>query len=119
EAPSAALNNVASRLRTTTASNLLTLGISQNTAYVTSVSIASNRRLKIGVYGGDSRESSIASTAFGNKPMTIGSSESAAGANHFNGHIYGLIGIGKLTTVDETAAIEKELAKRVGVTLNV
>ncbi|EAP7013664.1 hypothetical protein EJV31_24965 [Salmonella enterica] len=36
-----------------------------------------------------------------------------------NGHIYGLIGIGKLTSDSETAAIEKELAKRVGVTLNV
>ena len=37
----------------------------------------------------------------------------------FNGHIYGLIGIGKLTSDSETAAIEKELAKRVGVALNV
>ncbi|WP_218209076.1 hypothetical protein [Acinetobacter sp. F9] len=37
----------------------------------------------------------------------------------FNGHIYGLIGIGKLTSDSETAAIEKELAKRVGVTINV
>lgn len=37
----------------------------------------------------------------------------------FGGHICGLIGVGKLTSGDETAAIEKELAKRVGVTLNV
>lgn len=37
----------------------------------------------------------------------------------FTGHIYGLIGIGKLVSASETAAIEKELAKRVGVTLNV
>ena len=37
----------------------------------------------------------------------------------FTGHIYGLIGIGKLTTEIETVAIEKELAKRTGVTLSV
>ena len=36
-----------------------------------------------------------------------------------NGHIYSLIGVGKLVSDNETAAIEKELAKRVGVTLNV
>ena len=35
----------------------------------------------------------------------------------FNGHVYGLIGIGKLVSDDETLAIEKEIAKRVGVTL--
>ena len=37
----------------------------------------------------------------------------------FNGHIYGLIGIGKLVSDNETVVIEKELAKRIGVTLNV
>lgn len=37
----------------------------------------------------------------------------------FTGHIYSLIGIGKLTSDSETVAIEKELAKRIGVTLNV
>ena len=37
----------------------------------------------------------------------------------FNGHIYSLIGVGRLSTDGEIAAIEKELAKRVGVTLNV
>lgn len=37
----------------------------------------------------------------------------------YNGHIYSLIGVGRLTTGSETAVIEKELAKRVGVTLNV
>lgn len=37
----------------------------------------------------------------------------------FTGHIYGLIGIGKLVSDNETAAIEKEIAKRTGVTLNV
>ena len=35
----------------------------------------------------------------------------------FKGYIYGLIGIGKLTSDSETTIIEKELAKRTGVTL--
>ena len=54
---------------------------------------------------------------FGNYPLYIG--RRGGVSLPFNGHIYGLIGVGKLTTDDETAAIEKELAKRVGVTLNV
>ena len=54
---------------------------------------------------------------YGNYPLYIGR---RAGSTHpFNGHIYGLIGIGRLTTDDETAVIEKEIAKRLGVTLNV
>ena len=35
----------------------------------------------------------------------------------FTGHIYGLIGIGRLTTDSETIALEKSIAKNVGVTL--
>lgn len=35
----------------------------------------------------------------------------------FNGHIYSLIGIGRLTTDSETIALEKSIAKQVGVTL--
>lgn len=38
-------------------------------------------------------------------------------ASPFNGHMYGLIGVGRLTTESETVAIEKEIAKRIGVTL--
>ena len=52
---------------------------------------------------------------FGNLPAFIG--RSGGVGLPFNGHIYGLIGIGKLTSDDETVAIEKELAKRLGVTL--
>ena len=37
----------------------------------------------------------------------------------FNGHIYGLIGIGRLTTDAETIALEKSIAKNTGVTLSV
>lgn len=54
---------------------------------------------------------------YGNYPLYIG--RRGGTLLPFNGHIYGLISIGKLTTDDETAVIEKELAKRVGVTLNV
>lgn len=54
---------------------------------------------------------------YGNYPLYIG--RRGAGALPFNGYIYGLIGVGKLTTDNEIIAIEKELAKRLGVTLNV
>lgn len=54
---------------------------------------------------------------YGNYPLYIGRRGGSAYA--FNGHIYSLIGIGRLATAIETAAIEKELAKRTGVTLSV
>lgn len=52
-----------------------------------------------------------------NHPLYIGRRNGTL--SPFNGHIYGLIGIGKLVSDNETANIEKELAKRLGVTLNV
>lgn len=54
---------------------------------------------------------------YSNYPLYIG--RRAGTSLPFNGHLYSLIGIGRLTTDSETAAIEKELAKRTGVTLNV
>lgn len=54
---------------------------------------------------------------FGNYPLYIG--RRGGTSFPFNGHIYSLIGVGRLTTESETAAIEKELAKRTGVSLNV
>lgn len=54
---------------------------------------------------------------YGNHPLYIG--RRGGGAYAFNGHIYSLIGVGRLTTDDETIALEKELAKRTGVTLSV
>ena len=54
---------------------------------------------------------------FGNLPLYIG--RRAGTSLPFNGHIYSLIGVGRITTDIETTAIEKELAKRVGVTLSV
>ena len=52
---------------------------------------------------------------FSNNSIFIGRRNGAS--TPFNGHIYSLIGVGKLASVRETTAIEKELAKQVGVTL--
>jgi hypothetical protein len=54
---------------------------------------------------------------FGNYPLYIGRRNGQF--IPFNGHIYSLIGVGKLVSDTETTAIEKELAKRTGATLNV
>jgi len=69
------------------------------------------------VVAGKSPTGLIGSGSYGNYPLYIG--RRGGTALPFNGHIYGLIGIGKLTSDNETAAIEKEFAKRTGVTLNV
>lgn len=55
--------------------------------------------------------------AFGNYPLYVGRRSNST--IPFNGHVYALIGVGKLVSDTETAAIEKELAKNTGVTLNV
>lgn len=54
---------------------------------------------------------------FGNLPMYIG--RRTGTALPFNGHIYSLIGIGRLTTDAETVALEKLIAKNTGVALSV
>lgn len=59
----------------------------------------------------------IAGSSFANVPVCIGSR--SGGVRPFKGRIYSLIGVGRLTTESETTAIEKELAERTGVTLNV
>lgn len=52
---------------------------------------------------------------YGNYPLYIG--RRAGTSLPFNGHIYSLIGIGRLTTDSETITLEKSIAKNVGVTL--
>ncbi len=52
-----------------------------------------------------------------NAPIFIG--RQGGTKQSFNGHIYGLIGIGRLTSDSETKALEEAIAKNVGVTLNV
>lgn len=54
---------------------------------------------------------------YGNYPLYIG--RRAGTSFPFNGHLYSLIGIGRLTTDSETIALEKSIAKNTGVTLNV
>lgn len=66
---------------------------------------------------GDKRVTDQGTGNYGNYPLYIG--RRAGTTLPFNGHIYSLIGVGRLTTNDETIAIEKELAKRTGVTLSV
>lgn len=57
------------------------------------------------------------SRVYGDYPFYIGRRGGAS--LPLNGHLYSLIGIGRLTSDSETAGIEKELAKRAGVTLSV
>ena len=52
---------------------------------------------------------------YGNYPLYIGRRGGISYA--FNGHLYSLIGIGRLTTDSETIALEKSIAKNIGVTL--
>ena len=53
---------------------------------------------------------------YGNYPLYIGRREGLS--LPFSGHLYGLIGVGRLTTDGETLAVERELAKQTGVVLN-
>lgn len=53
----------------------------------------------------------------GNYPLFIG--RRGGTTLPFNGHLYSLIGIGRLTTDAETIALEKSVAKNTGVTLSV
>lgn len=52
---------------------------------------------------------------YGNYPLYIG--RRAGNSLSFNGHIYSLIGVGRLTTESETTNLEKAIAKNVGVAL--
>lgn len=54
---------------------------------------------------------------YANYPLYIG--RRGGTSTPFNGHLYSLIGIGRLTTDSETIALEKSIAKNTGVTLSV
>lgn len=54
---------------------------------------------------------------YSNHPLYIG--RRGGTSFPFNGHLYSLIGIGRLTTDAETVALEKLIAKNTGVTLSV
>ena len=75
-------------------------------------------RLRVnGVYDKASRVNLAGNGNFANVPVYVG--RRGGVSQPFNGHIYSLIGVGRLSTDDEIASIEKELAKRTGVTLSV
>lgn len=59
----------------------------------------------------------VAGSKFSNVPVYIG--RRGGSQLPFNGHLYSLIGIGRLTTDSETITLEKAIAKNTGVTLNV
>ena len=63
----------------------------------------------------DSRRTAQGVRVYGNYPLYIG--RRAGTSLPFNGHLYSLIGVGKLVSEDEVVAIEKELAKQTGVAL--
>ena len=54
---------------------------------------------------------------YGNYPLYIG--RRGGTSLPFNGHIYSLIGVARLTTDSETAALEKSIAKNTGAVLSV
>lgn len=54
---------------------------------------------------------------YGNYPLYIG--RRGGTSLPFNGHLYSMVGIGRLTTDSETIALEEAIAKNTGVTLNV
>lgn len=118
--PSAGANTVsfASRGSATTVASAAALS-SLTSAVVRGVGDISGNNASTYVDGklGDKRNTAQGTGNYGNYPLYIG--RRGGTSLPFNGHIYGLIGVGKLVSDNETLVIEKEFAKRLGVTLNV
>lgn len=85
------------------------------------LAVNSNQAVNVKINGaavaGVANSSATSTGNYGNYPLYIG--RRGGTSLPFTGHIYSLIGVARLATDSETAAIEKELAKRTGVTLNV
>ena len=121
-APESSSGTYAFKSRGQTATNPAPVNSSGTSAYDVSVLSAFGN-----ISGGNNtlRRNAVSTTTaanlglgnFGNHPLYIG--RRGGTSLPFNGHIYSLIGVGRLATVSEIAAIEKELAKRTGVTLGV
>lgn len=115
------LANWASRSRGTANADAISPSnyVAPISSVITSLSSISDKFVRLRAGGKLVTSSSLTqgTGTYGNYPLYIG--RRAGTSLPFKGHIYGLIGIGKLTSDNETAAIEKELAKRLGVTLNV
>ena len=78
---------------------------------------ADGLKFRVNAVGEHSSASSEQGGSFANIPVYIG--RRGGTSIPFTGHIYGLIGIGRLTTDSETITLEKAIAKNTGVTLNV
>lgn len=79
-----------------------------------SISGSLSRICRNGVYGVDG-VGNKGTGNFGNYPLYIG--RRGGTSIPFNGHLYSLIGVARLSTDTETTAVEKAIAKNVGVTL--
>lgn len=79
-------------------------------------SISENKAtMRVSGFSGLSNTSNQGGGVFRNDPLYIG--RRSIGSLPFNGHLYSLIGIGRLTTDSETIALEKSIAKNTGVAL--
>lgn len=88
------------------------------TAVVSGYADLRSTQLKLGVNGAlTTGATSLGTGNYGNYPLYIG--RRGGTTLPFTGHIYSLIGIGRLTTDAETTALEKLIAKNTGVTLSV
>ena len=116
---STVLKDLTSNSRGTTNSRLSYTGLTAPKSIVASAKLQISTDTNILRLNG----AQVASTSdqgtgnYGNYPLYIG--RRGGITLPFTGHIYSLIGVGKLASGDETLAIEKELAKRVGVLINV
>lgn len=99
-------------------SNPITLAQSGNTV-ITAKYAASGTGVTLKANNLSSTNPNTAERGFRvSNPLAVGAFDSN-GAAPFLGHIYSLIGVSKLTTNEESIVIEREIAKRTGVTLNV
>lgn len=96
---------------------IITSGYSSPVSSVITSLLATDTKLRVDGVLKVTNNANKGTGNYGNYPLNIGRRGGAS--LPLNGHIYGLIGIGKLVSDSETVAIEKELAKHVGVTLNV
>lgn len=90
-----------------------------NTSIITAVGDVPNKVTSIRVNGTPARTNTgdQGASTYGNSPLYIGRRNGTI--DPFNGHLYSLIGIGRLTSDSETITLEKAIAKNTGVTLNV
>ncbi|MEG0346520.1 MAG: hypothetical protein RR605_00560 [Acinetobacter sp.] len=117
--PHGAVSSLQYGSRGTMRSNNIFSGITAEQRVITAKSKISSNLNNVRVSGGVYNNVSTAQGTgnYGNYPLYIG--RRGGTSLSFSGHIYSLIGIGRLTTDAETIALEKSIAKNTGVTLNV